>query len=266
MYFAAPSAIKKAYFAVSMSIIAGILFSLLALLAEIIGTVGGFGSSVFFVPVAGLFFDLHTVLALTALLHVFSNSSKLWLFRGHINRRLLLLFGIPSVALVWLGAELTAHMSSQTATLLLGISIILISLVLLVMPRLKLKAAPGTAIITGGTAGFFAGLVGTGGAIRGLGLAAFGLGKEAFIATSAAIDMGVDLLRAVVYLRFDYMPESGLVWVPVLLLVAMTGSWLGKKLVMRLEETFWRKLLLVLLLLVGIWLAISDYLPQLSAH
>jgi hypothetical protein len=249
-----------------VSVIAGILFSLLALLSEIIGTVGGFGSSVFFVPVAGLFFDLHTVLALTALLHVFSNISKLWLFRGNINRRLLLLFGIPSVALVWVGAQLTAHISSETATLLLGISIILLSTLLLIMPKLKLKPVAGTAIVTGGTAGFFAGLVGTGGAIRGLGLAAFGLGKEAFIATSAAIDMGVDLLRAVVYLQFDYLPDSGLIWVPVLLVVAWVGSWMGKKLVMRLEETFWRKLLLVLLLLVGIWLVISHYLPQTAAH
>ena len=41
------------------------LFFLIALLSEIVGTIGGFGSSVFFVPLAGLFFDFHTVLALT---------------------------------------------------------------------------------------------------------------------------------------------------------------------------------------------------------
>jgi uncharacterized protein len=37
------------------------LFFLIALLSEIVGTIGGFGSSVFFVPLAGLFFDFHTV-------------------------------------------------------------------------------------------------------------------------------------------------------------------------------------------------------------
>jgi uncharacterized protein len=36
------------------------LFFLIALLAEVVGTIGGFGSSVFFVPLAGLFFDFHT--------------------------------------------------------------------------------------------------------------------------------------------------------------------------------------------------------------
>jgi uncharacterized protein len=248
-----------------MSILSGILFSLLALFAEIIGTLGGFGSSVFFVPLAGLFFDLHTVLALTGLLHVFSNSSKLWLFRGHINKRLLLLFGIPSVALVWVGAELTASISSATATLVLGIFIVLFSLVMLIVPKLKLNAVPGTAIVTGGAAGFFAGLVGTGGAIRGLGLAAFGLGREAFIATSAAIDMGVDLLRSVVYLRMDYLPDAAIFWIPVLLVIAALGSWLGKKIVMRLDENTWRRVLLLLLLLVGTWLLIQPLFPQTNA-
>ena len=45
------------------------VFFLLALLSEVVGTIGGFGSSVFFVPLAGFFFDFHTVLALTSILH-----------------------------------------------------------------------------------------------------------------------------------------------------------------------------------------------------
>ncbi len=38
-----------------------VLFILLALLAEILGTIGGFGSSVFFVPIASLFLEKHGV-------------------------------------------------------------------------------------------------------------------------------------------------------------------------------------------------------------
>ena len=66
-------------------------FLLLALLAEIAGTVGGFGSSVFFVPVANVYFDFQSVLGITALFHLASNISKLGLFRGGIDRGLLLL-------------------------------------------------------------------------------------------------------------------------------------------------------------------------------
>ena len=84
------------------------LFFLIALFSEIVGTVAGFGSSVFFVPLAGLFFDFHTVLALTSILHVFSNAAKLVLFGRHVQWRLLLLLAIPSIACVILGALLSS--------------------------------------------------------------------------------------------------------------------------------------------------------------
>ena len=65
-------------------------------------------SSVLFVSLAGLFFDFHTVLALTSILHVFSNAAKLVLFGRHMQWRLLLLLGIPSIGCVILGALLSS--------------------------------------------------------------------------------------------------------------------------------------------------------------
>jgi uncharacterized membrane protein YfcA len=58
-----------------------ILFIVLTFLAEIIGTIGGFGSSVFFVPLAGLFFDFEMVLGITAVFHVASNLAKIVIFK-----------------------------------------------------------------------------------------------------------------------------------------------------------------------------------------
>ncbi len=46
-------------------------------MAEIFGTVGGFGSSVFFVPMASYFLDFQTVLGVTALFHLSSNMTKM---------------------------------------------------------------------------------------------------------------------------------------------------------------------------------------------
>ena len=62
-----------------------IVFYILALLAEIVGTVGGFGSSLFFVPLAIHFFGFHRALGITAMLHLFSNVSKIALFREGID-------------------------------------------------------------------------------------------------------------------------------------------------------------------------------------
>ena len=98
-----------------------LLFFLIALLSEIVGTVAGFGSSVFFVPLAGFFFDFHQVLGLTSILHVFSNAAKLVFFGRHIRLGLLLLLGVPSVAAVIAGAYLSTKLTFKFDELVLGL-------------------------------------------------------------------------------------------------------------------------------------------------
>ena len=141
-----------------------LFFFVIALLSEVIGTVAGFGSSVFFVPLAGLFLDFHSVLMLTSILHVFSNAAKLILFGRHVRLRLLLLFGVPSVCLVILGAYLSARLQFKITELLLGLFLISFSLFLFLRPLTRLSPRPWNAISAGGLAGFLAGLIGTGGA------------------------------------------------------------------------------------------------------
>src|SRR5215471_9566181 len=88
-----------------------VLFFFIAFLSEVVGTIAGFGSSVFFVPLAGFFFGFHQVLALTSILHVFSNTAKLVLFGKDVRLRLLLLLGVPSVVAVIAGAYLSTKLT-----------------------------------------------------------------------------------------------------------------------------------------------------------
>lgn len=95
------------------------LFLFLALIAEIIGTVGGFGSSVFFVPIANFYFDFHSVLGITAIFHLSSNISKIVLFKNGLDKRLLLNIGLPSVIFVILGGFLSKWLNSSFLEILL---------------------------------------------------------------------------------------------------------------------------------------------------
>lgn len=61
----------------------------MALLAEVLGTFGGFGSSLFFVPIAGYFLDFHSVPGVTALFHVLSNITKTGLLRNGFDKKLI---------------------------------------------------------------------------------------------------------------------------------------------------------------------------------
>lgn len=229
-----------------------VIFILAAIIAEIAGTVGGFGSSIFFVPIAGLFFEFQTVLAITAILHVFSNTSKLYLFRKQIDYSLLLWLGIPSVIMVIFGAEITAHVTFRYLQLILGIFLIVFSLLFFFYPRLKLSQNKAVTVSAGGLAGFLAGLIGTGGAIRGLSLAAFGLSKGMFVATSAAIDFGVDISRSLIYLKNDFLESKYYYLIPILFVVALVGSYLGKLILEKVKKEQFRIIVLILLFGIGV--------------
>jgi uncharacterized membrane protein YfcA len=229
-----------------------VLFFLVALLSEIVGTVAGFGSSVFFVPLACFFFEFHQVLALTSILHVFSNAAKLVFFGRHIRLRLLLLLGIPSVAAVIAGAYLSTKLTFRFDQLILGLFLVVFSLFLLCKPSVKISATKLNAVSAGGVAGFLAGLIGTGGALRGLALTAFNLEKGVFVATSAGIDSGVDFSRMIIYLRSGYLAPNSLLYVAGLLVIAFVGSYLGKLALSHINQKYFRQIVLSFVLLIGL--------------
>lgn len=189
---------------------------------------------------------------LTAILHDFSNTSKLIMFRKNIDYNLLLLYGIPSTVLVIVGAYLSNYFQSAYNELFLGCFLVIFSTFVLFNPAFRLPVSKTSAITGGAIAGFLAGIIGTGGAIRGMSLAAFNLEKNIFIATSAAIDFFVDLARTVVYARNSYFQEEQLIHIPFLLVAAFVGSYLGKALLSKVSQDSFRKIVLVLILLIGI--------------
>ena len=224
------------------------LFFVLALLAEIVGTVSGFGSSILFVPIASLFFDFKLVLGITAVFHVFSNLSKILLFRQGIDKRIALRLGIPAVVFVIIGALLTAYIPQEGIKLGMSLILVILAIYLLKNQDRKLESSNRNLYIGGTLSGFLAGLIGTGGAIRGLTLAAFNLEKQIFVATSALIDLGVDSSRAWVYISQGYFKAEHWWMIPFLIGVSLLGSALGKWVLNHTSQQAFRYLVLVLII------------------
>ena len=222
------------------------VFLILALIAEIIGTVGGFGSSVFFVPIGNFYFDFYSVLGLTAIFHLSSNLSKIFLFKKGLNKKLLLNIGIPSVLFVIIGGFLSKIVNSGILEIFLGIFLVLLSGFFLIKEKMIIEASKKNAIIGGSLSGFSAGLLGTGGAIRGLTMAAFNLEKSVFIATSAVIDFMIDFSRTFVYYNNGYIHKHELI------VIGIVGTYIGKKILTYIPQNKFRKISLILILIVGI--------------
>lgn len=228
------------------------LFILLSLFAEILGTVGAFGSSVFFVPVAGYFFDFHAVLGITAVFHLSSNLVKIGLFRKGINWKLVFQIGIPAIIFCSAGAWLTNFVDSKPLQIGLGIFLTITALVFLIFKTLVIKATGVNAVTGGAASGFLAGFFGSGGPVRGLTLTAFNMPKEIFIATSAFIDLGIDLSRSAIYFQNGFILKEHIPYILILVGVAFIGTWIGKKILEKIPAQQFRTLVLVLILIIGI--------------
>ncbi|MCZ2471333.1 sulfite exporter TauE/SafE family protein [Aquirufa ecclesiirivi] len=228
------------------------LFFFLALLAEVIGTVSGFGSSILFVPLASLILDFKIVLGVTAVFHVFSNTSKILLFRKGIDKNIVLKLGIPAVLFVVLGALLTNYIPQKKIELSMNVIILALSIYLMTGAHNRIQKNNQNLYTGGAISGFLAGLIGTGGAIRGITLAAFQLEKDVFIATSAVIDFGVDLSRAVVYLSQGYFHQEHLILIPFLIIISIVGTYLGKIILTKISEKVFHYLVLSVIIITTV--------------
>lgn len=228
------------------------LFILLALLAEILGTVGGFGSSLFFVPIASFFLDFHSVLGITAVFHVSSNLTKIAFFRKGFDKKLATYVGIPAILFVIIGAYFSNVFNTFILEIVLAFFLIITSIVLYLYSHKSIKPTVKNSIFGGIFSGLIAGLIGTGGAIRGITLASFGLSIETFIATSAFIDLGVDLSRSIVYFSNGYIHSHDLYLIPWLLGCSVIGTFIGKKILEKISEEKFKSIVLLLIFITGI--------------
>lgn len=229
------------------------IFLLLTLIAEVIGTIGGFGSSVFFVPVANIYFGFESALGLTAMFHVASNLSKIALFRKGLDKRLIVILGGPAVVFVIIGGFLASYFNTVLLQVFLALFLLVLSALFLINKHLVIKDGVKEALIGGGLSGFLAGLLGTGGAVRGLAMAAFNLEKNIFIATSAVIDFGVDFTRTIVYYFNGFIKSGDMIYVPFLVIIGWIGTWIGKRVLTYIPQDKFRAISLFLIFGIGLF-------------
>jgi len=56
----------------------------------------------------------------------------------------------------------------------------------------------------------------------------------------------------VVYARNGYIHAHDLVWVPLLAVVALAGTWLGRRILARLPQALFRRIALLLVFAIGL--------------
>jgi uncharacterized membrane protein YfcA len=212
------------------------------------------------VPVMLSFYPVPETLLFVGIIHLFGNIWKLLLFRKGFQWKLILSFGIPGIVSAFLGAWLVRLVFDKSPTVLLhilGAFLICYVVYLFFKSSFKIKPSLTTGACGGALSGFCAGLFGMGGAIRGLFLTSFDLPKAVYIATAGAIALTIDTTRLTTYILNDTrLPRLLLVGLIVFIPASFLGARIAKSVVDKIPQKYFRKVVAVFLLLMGIKLLI----------
>ena len=198
------------------------------------------------------FVDFKTAIILVAIFHISGNISRITFFKHGLNWKILATFGAPSVLLTLLGAHLIDILPQDILKLILGVFLISFSIASLHNSKIGLPPNQKTLVAGGSLSGFLAGLIGTGGALRASFLNGFNLEKVTYIATSASIALATDATRIPVYISQGFLGEQFYYYIPILVGLAVAGSYVGKKIIGKINQNLFRKLVLIGIILVSI--------------
>jgi uncharacterized membrane protein YfcA len=234
------------------------LVGLVGLIASALASVAGFGIGSLLTPVLALEAGTKVAVAAVAIPHVVASAQRLWILRAHVDRRVLLGFGIASAAGGLAGALAHVWVSSRALAVVFGSLLALAGVSELTGWMRHVRWGRRSAWVAGATSGVLGGMVGNQGGIRTAALLGFDVPQESFVATSTAIALFVDGARLPVYLVTGWRGILS-IWSPVLAAVVavVVGTALGTRLLGRLPRQGFRRVIAVLLIGLGLYMALA---------
>jgi len=234
------------------------LVAVVGLLAGGMAAVTGFGIGSLLTPVMALETGTKLAVAAVSIPHVIGTAQRFWLLRGHVDRRVLLGFGIASAAGGLTGALVHTRLASRALAVAFGLIVMLAGVSELTGWMRRVRWGRRAAWVAGAVSGALGGMVGNQGGIRTAALLGFDVPKESFVATATAIGLFVDAARMPVYLATEWRDILG-VWPLVVAASAavVVGTAFGTRVLGRLRQETFRRVIGVLLVALGLYMAVA---------
>jgi len=206
-----------------------------ALVAGTIGGVVGFGSAVILLPVCAYAFgaaEAVPILTIAALIGNLSRAAFSWRETDWPAVRMYVLGAVPFAAI---GAFIFIELDAALIHRLLGAFILLMIPARRWAVRHDMTVQRWHLLPLGAVMGLLSGIVGTVGPINAPFFLAYGLVKGAYLATEALGAAAVHLTKSAVYGRFAALDLETMTYGLIIGLALVAGSWLGKRIIMRLD-------------------------------
>jgi uncharacterized membrane protein YfcA len=217
-----------------------------------IAGVAGFGIGSLLTPAMAWQIDARLAVAAVSIPHVVGTAFRFWLIGGHVDRRVLRSFGVMSAAGGLAGALVQAETATPTLMIIFGVLLLFSAAAELTGLAQRMRFEGPVAYVAGALSGLLGGLVGNQGGIRSAALLGVELPKHAFVATATAVGLMVDAARVPVYLWYLGEPIARIgAWVALATAGVVAGTVIGHRMLARIPERTFRRIVAVLLALLG---------------
>lgn len=241
------------------------LFSAVVFLVAVAGgavaALSGFGIGSVLTPLLATTMSMKAAVAAVSLPHFVATAVRLWGLRRHVDRRVLIHFGICSAAGGLVGALLQAKANSPVLSVVFGALLLFAGLSGLAGWLDHMRFRRGTAWVAGVLSGLFGGLVGNQGGIRSAALMSFQMEKQSLVATATATGIIIDLARMPVYISTQ--PQallSAKMYIAVALVGCLVGTFWGVRYLERIPAARYKQLLSTLICALGVYMILKCWL------
>lgn len=223
-----------------------ILIFLATLLSFWISAICGGGASLVLIPLLSLSLSASQVPAALTIGTFSSSFSRLTVFRKSIHWPIVFFYVPAGIPAVWLGAWALKYFNPIYLQFFIGI-FLLLNVRFLLLPKSKIRKdeSPSsrlTLIFIGALAGFISGLTGAVGLLFNRFYLKYGLSKEEIVATRAANDILLHLIKLVLYSTMGLM-SSEIIKIGVLVAIGAFFSSISIKYILHfLNENLFRRI------------------------
>jgi uncharacterized protein len=235
-----------------------LLIALVTFLGSTIRVVSGLGGATIMVAALITFLPIDQAILLSAVIHWFNALCIVGFFWKGLHKRLILFFAVPGVLTAFVGAQFITVHDPHWFNLFLGIILISYVLFVFLKPKFRLSESPLILIGSGSLSGFLKSIFGIGGGINAVVLTAFDVEKTTYLATGGAISVVLDTARLLAYWFYGATLETSLQYgLLVFIPLSLAGSLVGRAVVGWIPQHQFRKVVLIALAVMGIWLLVS---------
>ena len=206
-----------------------------------IGGVAGFGTGVIMVPAIAWSVGVKATVPVLTICMLVGNSARVWFSRHDIVWRVVILFLVGAVPMTMFGTTLYTRIDSVWLSRMMG------AFMILAVPLRRLLAHSGVTVRL-----YHFPLVGAVGPIMSPFFLSHGLRRGRYLATDALCTVGTYITRAIMFRRAELL-TGPLVLIGLYIGVIMIGgAWLGRRLLDRMSEKTFLRILEALLVIFGI--------------